>query len=112
MGNVHQLPGTEFFNMPTPATSLNLSPAEVEAASGGYVRPADQLKALHARGFVRAFRRGDGKGPVILERAHYDAVTRGQFGQQQAANDAGATREPMPPNRAGYRAKFGKKARG
>jgi hypothetical protein len=71
------------------------------------VRPADQLKALHARGFVRAFRR-NGAGPVILERAHYDAVVRGQFGQQPPANDSGPTGGPLPPNRAGYRRKFGK----
>lgn len=110
MGNVHSLPGGEYFQPLPVAPTLNLTPAEVKEASGGYRRPADQLKALHARGFTRAFRRNDGQGPVILERAHYDAVTRGQFGQQ-AANEANAPRQPLPPNRAGFRAKFGKKAK-
>jgi hypothetical protein len=105
------LPGGAFPPIERP-TTLNLSPSEVTDASGGYVRPADQLKALHARGFVRAFRRSDGKGPVILERAHYDAVVRGQFGQQRAANDANAPRAPLPPNRAGFHAKFGPKKKG
>jgi hypothetical protein len=64
--------------------SVILSPAEVEAASGGYQRPADQLRALHARGFYRAYR-SKVTGQVVLERPHYDAVCQGAGG---AANDA------------------------
>ncbi len=102
--NVIQLPGTAPVHE---VASLNLSVQEVVDASGGYTRPADQLKSLQARGFVRAFRK-NGAGAVILERAHYDAVVRGQFGQQLPANDPGAPRTPLPPNRAGYRKRFGK----
>jgi hypothetical protein len=103
---VHVLPGAAIAEPERP--TLNLGPAELVEASGGYRRPADQLKALHERGFVRAFRRS-GAGPVILERAHYDAVVRGQFGHHEPANDT-ATRGPLPPNRAGFKAKFGRKA--
>lgn len=107
---VLQLPGTAH---PAPAerTTLNLSPEELVEASGGYRRPADQLRALHERGFTRAFRRAGGLGPVILERSHYDAVTRGQFGQR-AAVDEPQERQRVPPNRAGFKAKFGKHSRG
>jgi len=73
------------------ALSLTLSEAEVREASGGYTRPADQLKALHARGFVRAWR-SPLNGRVVLERAHYDAVASGQGA---AANDPRAGR-PRP----------------
>lgn len=100
---VLQLPGTR--EVIAEAPGLNLSAQELVDASGGYRRPAEQLKALHARGFVRAWRRDSGRGPVILERAHYDAVVRGQFGQQQAANEP-AARAALPPNRAGYKARF------
>lgn len=93
---------------------LNLSTAEVIDASGGYVRPGDQLRALHALGFSRAYRRS-GAGPVILERTHYDAVTRGQFGPVSVSVPAPATpaeeREPVKPNRAAFLAKFGKKGK-
>jgi hypothetical protein len=44
----------------------------------GYVLPCKQLEALHARGFVRAYR--NRLGVVILEQSHFDAVTRGTFG--------------------------------
>lgn len=99
---VLQLPGT------APAAGLNLTRAEVEEASGGYVRPADQLRALQALGFTRAFRRNGG-GPVILERGHYEAVIAGRFAQQPAANEP---RTPLPPNRAGFKAKFGPRKQG
>ena len=87
-------------------TSLNLSAAELVEASGGYVQPSAQLKALHDRGFTRAWRGANGK--VILERAHYESVVRGQFGAQGAANDN--SRAPLPPNRSGFLSKFGPKA--
>lgn len=104
---VLQLPGTE------PAVErpgLNLSFDEIVQATGGYVRPAEQLRELQARGFVRAYRRRDA-GPVILERAHYDAVVRGQFAHQQPANEP-AARAPLPPNREGFKAKFGRRKQG
>ena len=44
----------------------------------GYTSPNQQLDVLHKRGFVRAFR--SRKGNVILERPHYQAVCRGEFG--------------------------------
>lgn len=52
----------------------------------GYVMPCKQLEVLHQRGFVRAYR--NRLGDVILERSHYDAVTRGQFGVQAPAKPA------------------------
>lgn len=64
---------------PVQAETLNLTAPELVEASGGYVRGADQLRALHARGFSRAWR-GAG-GQVILERAHYVAVRNGTFGK-------------------------------
>jgi hypothetical protein len=57
-------------------SDVTLSPAELEAVTGGYKRPGDQLRELHDRGFVRA-RIGKVTGKVILERAHYDAVSAG-----------------------------------
>lgn len=66
-------------------TDLTLTPAELVTLTG-YQRPGDQLRALHEHGFVRA--RLGRLGDVILERAHYDAVCRGQFApaRQQADN--------------------------
>jgi hypothetical protein len=102
---VLQLPGTA----PAPAerSTLNLEADELVEASGGYVRSADQLKALHALGFVRAWRAHNGKGRVVLERAHYDAVVRGQFATRPLEADPAAARSPLPPNRAGFRRRFG-----
>lgn len=54
---------------------LLLTPDEL-ASLTGYRQPARQLAELHRLGFWRA-RRGR-LGAVILERAHYDAVSRGQ----------------------------------
>jgi hypothetical protein len=105
---VHVLPGV---SLQAAAASLNLSPDEVREAAGGYLRPADQLRELHARGFTRAYR-SKVSGRVILERAHYEAVVRGQFGSAPAADGAPGARLPLPPNRAGYRSKFGTKSKG
>ncbi|HEY1227193.1 MAG TPA: hypothetical protein VGF26_07705, partial [Ramlibacter sp.] len=67
------------------------------------VQPAAQLKALHARGFVRAWRRPG--GPVFLERAHHDAVVRGKYGPQDAS--AVEQQPPQPrPNRAALQQRF------
>lgn len=43
----------------------------------GYQQPARQLAELRRQGFMRA-RRSPTTGAVILERAHYEAVTHGQ----------------------------------
>lgn len=42
-----------------------------------YARPAKQLAVLHIRGFHRAYL--DHNGQVVLERAHYEAVCRGEI---------------------------------
>ena len=42
----------------------------------GYELPCKQLAVLHNRGFHRAYIAK--RGGVVLERAHYDAVCRGQ----------------------------------
>ncbi len=54
---------------------LILTPEEIRELTG-YTQPAKQLAELHRRGFVRAYR--NRLGQVTLERAHYDAVARGQ----------------------------------
>lgn len=92
--SVHHLPGA--------AASLVLSADELHGMTGK-VQPAAQIRALHKQGYVRAYRAGE-DGHVILERAHVEAVARGQFGQT-AANDA--PRAKNRPNLAGYRAAFG-----
>lgn len=51
--------------------------ADELVALTGYRRPADQLAELKRQGFSRA-RRSAATGTVILERAHYEAVARGQ----------------------------------
>ncbi len=53
-----------------------LSQAELEQLTGRR-RPADQLVALYAAGYVRARRAPTGR--VILERAHFLAVCQGQM---------------------------------
>lgn len=62
-----------------------LNDTEIEALTG-YRTPSRQLQTLHARGFSRAYR--DRAGRVILERPHYDAVCRGEFGHQAGARPA------------------------
>ena len=57
------------------AVGHTFTDAELAEISGGYQRPADQLRVLHSRGFWRA---AILKGRLVLERSHYDAVTRGQ----------------------------------
>ena len=45
-----------------------------------YKRAADQLRELHARGFARAYIRA---GEVVLERAHFEAVCRGEVQRER-----------------------------
>jgi hypothetical protein len=55
--------------------TITLSPAEIESLTG-YEQPCKQLETLRRRGFYRAYIAR--KGGVVLERTHYEAVTRGQ----------------------------------
>lgn len=55
---------------------LTLSADELLALTG-YKQPAAQLTELHRQGYWRA-RRAAITRRVILERAHYEAVARGQ----------------------------------
>ena len=63
----------------------------------GYTSPNQQLDVLHKRGFVRAFR--SRKGNIILERPHYQAVCRGEFGSkdQSQARSLGVNLAFMKP---------------
>lgn len=56
--------------------SLTLTPEEIAELTGGMQKPRCQVNRLHERGFVRARLE---RGRVILERAHYEAVCRGEF---------------------------------
>lgn len=56
-------------------SSLILSPEDIEVMTG-YVNATKQLQVLHHRGFHRAFINRAGR--VVLERSHYEAVTRGE----------------------------------
>lgn len=56
--------------------SLTLTPDEIRELTAGLTLPRCQLKRLHERGFVRARLE---RGRCILERAHYEAVCRGEF---------------------------------
>jgi hypothetical protein len=57
------------------ASEILLSDADVEALTG-YSIATKQLQVLHRRGFHRAFI--NRRGVVVLERSHYEAVTRGE----------------------------------
>jgi hypothetical protein len=96
--HVLDFPGAPAASEPQ-AAGLNLSEPEIVEASGGYTQPVRQLRELHARGFTRAFIPKVGRKRVVVERAHYDAVVRGQFAQQQPEQ---LQERPAPrPNRAG-----------
>lgn len=68
--------------------SLTLTPTELAELTGGLTLPRCQLNELRRRGFVRARLV---RGKVILERAHYEAVSRGEF---TAAPEKGDTARP------------------
>lgn len=93
---------------PPELPGLNLSPEEVQDAAGGYLRPADQLRVLQALGFTRARIPKVGRKRVILERAHYDAVVRGQYGPAALGKPADE-RPAAGPDMAGLRAFFDRK---
>jgi len=59
---------------------LILTPAELQLLTGrSSKRPTSQLVELLKRGFHRAYINAGGR--LVLERAHYDAVCRGEVGQ-------------------------------
>ncbi len=70
-------------NAPTP--SLVLQDLELVELTG-YQKATKQLQVLHRRGFHRAFISRAGR--VVLERAHYEAVTRGETAAPGAARKA------------------------
>lgn len=74
--------------------SIALTPEELQALTG-YARPADQLKRLHALGFALAWRNLK-SGGVVLPRAHYEAVCRGE---RQAQIPAQAARPQLMPGK-------------
>ena len=86
--------------------SLTLPTDEIVELCGGLTQPAAQLKRLHADGFFRA-RRSSTNGRVILERAHYLAVTSGA--PNQAAGTAVSAAPRPQPNRAGFKLLYGNK---
>ena len=61
-----------------------LSDEQIAALCPGLTQPARRLAFLHQRGFVRAYFRA---GRVCLERVHYEAVCRGQFGHVPVPGD-------------------------
>jgi len=61
-------------------TNIALTQEEVEAITG-YKNATKQLGVLKNRGFVRAYI--NRKGEVILERSHYEAVTRCEMSNSQ-----------------------------
>lgn len=65
--------------------TIILTPTELDYLCPEVTQPAARVRRLHAEGFVRA-RLSDGR--VILERAHYEAVCRGEFaaGKKSAQN--------------------------
>lgn len=107
MVNVHPIHGAKLVR-----PGLNLSEEEVQEAAGGYKRPADQIKELHRRGFVRASRAMGGTGHVILERTHYLAVTRGQFAHPVEVTGDVQPLVSLAANEASLRAFLGKKKGG
>jgi hypothetical protein len=56
--------------------SLCLTADEIFELTGGLILPRCQVKRLHERGFTRARLE---RGKAVLERAHYEAVCRGEF---------------------------------
>lgn len=56
------------------AADILVSPEQI-ATMTGYKQPSRQVAELRRQGFVRA--RLNREGVAVLERAHYDAVCRG-----------------------------------
>lgn len=62
------------------SNSITLSPLEISQLTG-YDQPSKQLKTLKERGFYRAYIAR--QGGVVLERTHYEAVSRGEATRPQ-----------------------------
>jgi hypothetical protein len=60
---------------------ITLSEDELHALTG-YRMPSKQLEELHRQGFVRT-RRHPLSGRVVLERPHFEAVSRGTYGRPE-----------------------------
>jgi hypothetical protein len=65
-----------FIHHPPAPPPLCLTAYEVRELTGGLHQPRCQVKMLQERGFVRARLE---RGRVVLERAHYEAVCRGEY---------------------------------
>lgn len=61
-------------------SAITLQPEELEQLTG-YEQATKQLDVLHKRGFPRAV---IGRHGLVLERAHYEAVCRGQIDRPAA----------------------------
>jgi len=59
---------------------ITLQPDELEHLTG-FKQATQQLNVLQRRGFNRAF---IGRRGLVLERAHYEAVCRGQISKPEA----------------------------
>lgn len=57
-------------------TTLRLTAEEIAELCPGLTQPAAMVRHLKEQGFVRARIQA---GQIILERAHYEAVCRGEF---------------------------------
>jgi hypothetical protein len=73
--------------------SLCLAPEEIVELTG-LTLPRCQVRRLQEQGFARARLV---RGKAVLERAHYDAVCRGEFAPAQSTRD---TSGPRPSLRA------------
>ncbi len=76
---------TTFLEQYKMSDSVTLNKSEIEAITG-YVTATKQLQVLSRRGFARAYI--NRKGAVVLERTHYEAVSRGEVhnAPKKAAN--------------------------
>jgi hypothetical protein len=71
---------------------IALTEAELRRITG-YKLPCKQLAVLHKRGFHRAYIAHE--GGVVLERAHHDAVCRGQSEKPRKSANIGFL-QPKP----------------
>lgn len=78
-------------------TDLLIAEAAIEAMTG-YATASKQLQVLHNRGFHRAFINRAGR--VVLERSHYEAVTRGEAFAPTSGSTKAANLSFLRPKRA------------
>ncbi len=76
---------------------LLISEVAIEAMTG-YATASKQLQVLHNRGFHRAFINRAGR--VVLERSHYEAVTRGEAQSSAQGGTKAANLSFLKPKRA------------